>query len=165
MQRNWKMAVVSGACVMIGACGNQPNPASAPDCRAAAAKLDGCVKATIDKGVRVLLLTCIPYSKPQRIAGTWAGDFEFHPFFDGQEVSVDRALSNPQPLTILSDDPQQATNSVGIPQTTVKYIEFNGRRPLCDLSPGETVLIVDRIVSERIIGTRPSPWTKGLPPK
>ncbi len=144
--------------MLTPACGVQPASSDAPDCRAAAAKLDGCVKANMDKGARTLLLTCIPYSKPQRIAGTWAGDFEFHPFFDGQEVTVDRALSNPQPATRLSEDPELATNAAGIPQTTVKYIEFDGRRPLCDLTPGETVLVVDRIVSARTIGTRPSPW-------
>ena len=158
MGRSRTVVAATAACIVAAACGNQPDPADQPDCGAAEARLDACLGANAAKGSRAFLLACIPYSKPQRIAGTWAGDFEYNVFFDGQQVTVDRALSAPTPSVVLEGAPDLEKDSAGRKQTTVEYIEFDGRRPLCNLDPGHTVLVVDRIVSRRIIRTQPSPW-------
>jgi hypothetical protein len=115
-------------------------------------------RAITEEDARATYLACIPYSKSQRIAGTWAGDFEYDPFFDGEKVTFERAFSQHSPFTTLSPDPELARNSAGVRQKTLKYIEFDGRRPLCKVPNSPPVFIVEHVVSEQIIETRPSPW-------
>lgn len=139
---------------LLAACSASPPP----DCNEIAKQIPECMGKYADMNSRDILLKCEPYSKPQRIAGTWAHDFEFDEFYEAREIAAEEAWKYRDRSTELLTDAPLMTDAAGVTQATVSYVIFEGRRPLCDLGGWKNWLIVDRILSERIIEARASEW-------
>lgn len=98
---------------------------------------------------------CMPYSAPMRITGTWATSFEYNQFFEGRSVAPEEAMRSPEKSTYLDVSGTPLTEYEGSPQTsTVVDIEFIGRRPVCDVLHDYRVVMVDRLISRRVIERR-----------
>lgn len=120
--------------------------------------MPACLDGFADKDGRAFLIGCQPYSETQRIAGTFAEDFEFNEFIEGSKISANEAWQIRERSTKLDIEQPLHLDTDGNPKAIVTYLVFDGRRPLCDLIPEERWLIVDRIVSEEPIELRRSGW-------
>ncbi len=146
-----KLAGLALSSLILAGCA----PAQPLDCKAVARQMLQC---TANKGGQTSFFECQPYSKSQRIKGTFAYDFEFNEFYEGRKISADHAWQFPERSTKLLIGKPLHLDANGNPKEIVTYLVFEGRRPLCDLIPEERWLIVDRIISEELIRARQSTW-------
>ena len=127
------------------------------DCQTAIREWPQCFDRYRDRP-RAFFLNCIPYAAPERMAGSWARDFEFEEFYENQTIPLAQAIRfRPRSVRLLLDAPLHR-DANGTLQASVSWIEFEGRRPVCDIIPEERMIVVDRVVSERIVEIRPSEW-------
>jgi hypothetical protein len=128
------------------------------NCEDAEQNLLQCMSEYGPIGSRELLLNCVPYSKSERISGTWAHGFEFNEFYEGEAVSVHDALQS-QERSVKLLEPENYFEKFKPVPTRVSTIVVEGRRPLCNFFPDEAYqeswIVVDRIISERTVFSRP----------
>ena len=103
---------------------------------------------------REMLLSCLPFSKPERIGGAWADGFETNEFYEGQRASV--SLVN----TAIGDTQLQMSDKDGLaegqgPAVIVYQIEVIGRRSRCDMGFPRHVIVVDKVISKVAAARRP----------
>ena len=148
-----KLPAAALLALALAGCGKAPPP----DCAAVTRQWPACFDKHRDD-FRAFLMNCIPYDEPERIAGSWVRDFEFEQFYEGQAIPFDQAWQfRPRTVTLLADVPVPR-DAQGRLLASVSWVEFEGRRPLCDAIPQESTLIVDRVLSERIVEARLSEW-------
>jgi hypothetical protein len=151
-----RLLLIASGVLMVASCGTS----ASPDCAKVRKEWPRCLETYENRPdlAREFFLNCLGYSEPQRIAGTWARDFEFNEFYEGQRVPFEQAWQfRLRSIPLLSDVPvPKAAEAKG--QASVAWIEFEGRRPLCDVIPEDGTILVDRIYSMRVIEARPSKW-------
>ena len=147
------------ACVAAGAFRSNSELAEGPDCKLDEAKLRACMKKYAGRDYE-LFSSCLRYSEPERIAGTWSRNFEWNEFYEGRELSSQEAFRLQQPSVglLARSTGGLPRDSKGVRLRTVSYIEFIGRRPLCDVTPGYRTLLIDSMILERTIDAEPSVW-------
>lgn len=92
---------------------------------------------------------CIPMSVPQRFTGTWATDFEFNQFHEGQVLTAEEAWQRQDATDRLWGDALERNASDN--SAYVMEVEFVGRYPLCNLTePGRDILVDDLIHARTI---------------
>jgi hypothetical protein len=137
-----RTAALVATILLTSSCARENGEAPQPDCEAIERKIWACMDEAPGSSAYEVLVECADaYSGAERIEGTWSSDFE-------QWVS----LLMPASSFDLTEDAK------GEPQAAVYYLEFIGRRPLCP-SPLMTSLVVDRVLSRRLIEIRPYGWT------
>lgn len=97
---------------------------------------------------------CVPMADPQRFRGTWATDFEFNKFYEGQKIEAEDAWQYSEPTTRLSGD--ALTQYTSDDMAYVIEIEFVGRRPVCNFTEPVRDILVDDLIRAEIIERSPS---------
>lgn len=112
------------------------------DCSLAGRQVLQCMEDHIGSDDRALLLACLPFSKPQRISGTWVYGFELNQFFSGQRASSQflRSVESDTSLEVEDDIPNDE-------RRRVFQVDVIGRRSRCDMGVPKHVIVVDRVVS------------------
>jgi hypothetical protein len=158
MGRGWHIAALIIACAATGACQPYSELAEGSDCKLDEAKLRTCMQKYNGREYE-LFSNCLRYSKPERIAGTWSRDFEWNEFFEGREVPRSGVQFQRPSISLLPRSTGGLPrDSNGVRLATIAYVEFIGRRPLCDITPGYRTLLIDSMISERTIDAQPSVW-------
>ena len=105
-----------------------------------------CMDKNKAKGERAMLLECFPYSKPERIEGTWYYGFELNAFYEGTHAPS-AYLGLPGPVdTGLEYDPHLPVDG----DVRVLQMELIGRRSQCPMGLPERIIVVDRVISSRV---------------
>ena len=125
------------------------------DCRAVYRKIPQCLDRAASDGSKFRWDECIPYSRHVIISGVWASAFEFNEFREGAFADQSDPWHVADVSTRLDLDRPAHKNAAGENIGTVSQISFIGRRPLCVVTPEESWLIVDRVLSEEVIATAP----------
>jgi hypothetical protein len=156
MLRPWGLALLT----ILGGC----HAAAPPDCDLVSKKASGCFRrfeGTHDD--RKMLLTCFPFSEPERMRGAWVTGFELNSFYEGAKASADlvgpELTPNPDPRDVrvtrhatLVFAPRSGPTVPVDGKVRVLQVEFIGRRELCPILPPDHTIVVDRIVSASIRG-------------
>ena len=127
--------------VLLAGCGSRvpqtckPSPKQTSECMARHKGND-----------REMLLSCFPFTRPQRIAGAWITGFETNEFYEGAVAS--RSLINSQVGdTELEVEIPQA--HLAIPSPKVFALDMLGRRSNCDMGYPHHIIVVDRVLGIR----------------
>lgn len=108
-------------------------------------------------------MALVPFDQPERISGTWVFDFEVNQFFENQtEVPQDWWRSDGAMTYLIIEGSSLDDLVSGTRDRYAVDVSFDGRRELCELdhSPDSTIM-VDRVVSLRVIEQEPSEWYRG----
>jgi hypothetical protein len=117
------------------------------DCKLATEK--GC--SVLDRNSwtseREALLACLPFSKPERVAGAWVYGFETNLFYEGERASRNFPLRASNTSLDLEADAKMDGH------LRIYQVEIIGRRSQCDMGLPRNVVLVDRIISITNVGT------------
>ena len=99
---------------------------------------------------------CMPYSRPERLAGVWVVGFESSNFYPNAS-SYEETLSLPEGTWLDADEPvpQEVTDAGQGAGTRAYSIEFVGRRSLCEWIYGHMGVSPREVVAQRIVSLRP----------
>lgn len=123
--------------------------------------LEQCFSANSKESFRSFVKECLPPVDQSRFEGTWATDFEFDEFFEGQELAADDAWQFRDHTTKLEVEGTTLEPFTTDKNASVLYVEFSGRKVPCGIfGPDYDVIVVDRVISRRVIESRPSEWYK-----
>ena len=116
----------------------------APNCDLADLGVRQCVDQLGRAPDREMLLTCLPFSPPERITGAWVVGFEANEFYEGQQASP--ALINKR----VGDTGLEIDERYWVgPEPRVFQIELVGRRSRCDMGFPRHLIVVDRVIARR----------------
>ena len=145
-------SVLAGATLSVAACGQS----EALDCREAYRELDACAEKVLAGGGEFQWDQCLPYSAPLIITGLFAHDFEYNVFLEGPYADQRDPWETPLFASKLAWDHDLHKGADGKQLATVSRVTFEGRRPLCLALPDEQWIIVDRLIEEEVVQSRPS---------
>ncbi|QWC56934.1 hypothetical protein F7D01_07340 [Erythrobacter sp. 3-20A1M] len=125
------------------------------DCEAVAREIYACVGDDADR-----ITSCIPFSRPARLSGVWTSDFEHNVFFedDASESDMDdlarfeRYVVEYPELTGAGEALRSVKQGK---DAVIVHLSFIGRRPLCDPIHSRPWILVDKVISHRILEKRP----------
>ena len=144
--------VLVASTLWVAACGqNKPL-----DCREVYRELDVCFEQEMSAGGQLKLDKCLPYSDPVTITGLYAHDFEYNVFLEGPYADQQDPWEVPLFTSKLLWDHDLHKGADGKHLATVSRVTFEGRRPLCLALPDEQWIIVDRLIEEEVVQSRPS---------
>ena len=89
------------------------------------------------KGDRAMLLKCLPFSEPEKIAGLWVVGFEKNDFFEGRRPTGRSIITRASDTKLVAVDDVRST----APYDALE-VELTGRRLLCPTNPVQPHLIV-----------------------
>jgi hypothetical protein len=90
------------------------------------------------------LLSCFPFSKPERIAGTWALGFELNEFYEGTTALPDRRPDRQSYTSLIPADAPRVGRG-----PAYFHVDFVGRRSLCDMGVPRAIIVVDKFVARQ----------------
>jgi hypothetical protein len=101
-------------------------------------------RGTLERGT---LLACFPFSKPQRIIGSWRSGFETNEFYDGKAFSTGQwpggtSTTSQTELFIGENGDYSAYDGFF-------RVDLMGRRSVCGMGLGRDIIVVDRLIAER----------------
>ena len=145
-------AALPCAALVLGACAREKQN----DCPTEQ-ELQQCIDRVAAKGQTFSWDSCLPYSEPSQITGIHIRDFEQNVFLEGATAVPAQPWSTfPVPHVKLDLERPARTDAEGRKLATVSRLRFTGRRPLCVATPEESWLMVDKVLSEEIIESKPS---------
>lgn len=137
----------------LSACGAEPPT----NCAVARKKVYACIDRITKAGRPSsdnIFDVCVPMADPRRFRGTWAKDFEFNEFHEGQKIKAEDAWQHHEPTTRLWGDALEQYTSDEM--AYVIEIEFVGRRPVCNFTEPVRDIVVDDLIRTDIIERSPS---------
>lgn len=150
-----KCALMSAA-ISVAAC-EQDKPI---DCREVYRELDACVETVLSEAndADFAIDQCLPYSEPITITGLFVEDFEYNVFLEGPYAHQTDPWEIPlfETKLLWGRERERHEGPDGKKLATVSRVTFEGRRPLCKALPDEQWIIVDRLIEEEIVRSRPS---------
>ena len=132
--------VVMLATLLTGCAAGPPK-----DCKLADKQGFRCLDRNAGKSDRDLLLSCFPFSAPERIAGAWVYGFETNRFYEGERAS--RAHLERESETGLDMRFDLGLDT----RPSVYQVDFIGRRSQCDMGWPRNIFLVDRVMSRQRI--------------
>jgi hypothetical protein len=93
---------------------------------------------------RKLLLACLPFAPPERIAGAWVTGFETNEFYEGERAAPSLIHRNVGHTQLEIDEAKGPVE----PTPRLYQMEFVGRRSQCDGGFPRHTIIVDKIISK-----------------
>jgi hypothetical protein len=150
--RHWSLLF---ALVSLSGCSD----AQPIDCEVVEQEVFACLDRYTDGGeIRSFFEECVPMAHAQRFRGTWATTFEYNEFYNGKLVTAEEAWQFPQPSTNLVVDDTDLEKFEVDDLANVLEVEFIGRRPICNLTDPVRDILVEKVISVRVIDERPSGW-------
>lgn len=142
-----------GACILIGSC-TQDRPL---DCGQVQRAISSCMDGKVaNRGDRAFFEACIPMLKAKTFKGSWSRDFEFNVFRENQTVKADQAFNLPARWVELVVEGTALDKLQKPGAAQVFQVSFIGRKPVCNLTEPVSYVLVDRILSARLVNERPS---------
>jgi hypothetical protein len=115
-----------------------------------------CIQSNNVRGDSKLFDKCFSMDKPERFSGTWSTDFEWSQFYSGQTLSGDKAWRYQNPPVVLVTEGSKLEKYVNADLANVVEVEFIGRRPSCNLKGHKRYIVVDQVITDRVIEASPS---------
>ncbi len=143
---------------LLAACASEPRVTECPAIDDPA--FNQCMMEHYRPSFRLAVDECLPPVEPVLFQGTWANAFEFDSFVEGKELSAEQAWQNDPghvvSLVVESTPLEPYTNDEN---DSVLYISFTGRMVPCNiLGDDYDAIIVDELISSRVIQDKPSNW-------
>lgn len=161
--RVMRIAVLVLVTLALTSCAEAEREAPSLECEVADRDLTACLMDRSAGPLQVDCMALVPFDQPERISGTWVFDFEVNQFFENQtEVPQDWWRSDGAMTYLIIEGSSLDDLVSGTRDRYAVDVSFDGRRELCDLdhSPDSTIM-VDRVVSLRVIEQEPSEWYRG----
>lgn len=131
------------------------------NCETVEKDLDACADRVlrVDRGgERVFIEECLKLAEAERFHGTWATDFEFNEFYNGEMLAPNQVWQFPEPSTVLvTEGSDLGGYDIGA-SAKVFEVDFIGRRNACNLTEPIRAIVVDEVMDVRLIDDRPSDW-------
>lgn len=132
----------------LAGCGTAPPR----DCEQVKQRFGQCLDENAHAGSRELFLACIPYSGTAHIEGTWITGFETNYFHEAPGVVRPENTPREWSGTELDIEGTPLVKQQGsLTGSAVIDVSFEGRRPLCDFLHVPRVIMVDRVISAKVI--------------
>ncbi len=131
--------IAAAAALLCGCTGRKPH-----DCNGD--RILKCIQRLAAKSDRELILACMPLSEQQKISGTWVFGFELNEFYEGTPPSRD-ALAHHAGDTSLEPDPNVPNDG----RYRTFRVVFVGRRELCDGGVPRHTILIDRMLSSKLV--------------
>lgn len=153
--RRWRGAAVIGLLYLAASCrADQP-----VDCIQANRDIFSCVDGNPSVLEEGRLDICIPHSEPIKVTGVWVSDFEWNVFHEDDGSSRNSKIGKYE--SYLAELPElhgdKKLSEIGARNgAIIGRITFIGRRPLCNPYYGRPSILVDRVMSWKVIKTGPS---------
>lgn len=131
------------------------------ECKALTARdafLKRCFGGDLKEGNYVGDLKCMPYSRPERMAGVWLVGFEASAFFPEASTYAD-VKGTPAKIWLQAEPPlpKEVISARQGAGTRAYAIDLVGRRSLCDFHYGHFGMSSQEIIAERLVAIREIP--------